>query len=82
MEKKLWFKAKQYGYGWYPVTWQGWGVLGLYVIGLFVAIYAIQNPLLFVVHIAILTTFLIVVCVAKGEGAKWRWGKSIKIDEN
>ncbi len=22
--KTLWFKAKRYGWGWYPVTWQGY----------------------------------------------------------
>jgi len=22
--KPLWFKAKQYGWGWYPARWQGW----------------------------------------------------------
>lgn len=23
-QSKLWFKAKRYGWGWTPVTWQGW----------------------------------------------------------
>ena len=31
--KQLWFKAKTYGYGWYPVTWQGWLVILIYVLG-------------------------------------------------
>lgn len=22
--KQLWFKRKTYGWGWVPVTWQGW----------------------------------------------------------
>jgi hypothetical protein len=22
--RHLWFKAREYGWGWYPVTWQGW----------------------------------------------------------
>lgn len=25
-KKPLWFKAKQYGWGWYPVTWQGYAI--------------------------------------------------------
>ena len=29
--QKLWFKRKLYGWGWTPVTWQGWLVLGVYV---------------------------------------------------
>ena len=24
---KYWFKAKTYGYGWTPATWQGWGII-------------------------------------------------------
>jgi hypothetical protein len=31
MEKKLWFKAKRYGWGWTPVTWQGWVAVLVYV---------------------------------------------------
>ncbi|MDB5264536.1 MAG: hypothetical protein JWN64_107 [Parcubacteria group bacterium] len=23
-QKRLWFRAKDYGWGWVPVTWQGW----------------------------------------------------------
>jgi len=29
--QKLWFKRKLYGWGWVPVTWQGWLVLGVYI---------------------------------------------------
>ena len=25
MPQKLWFKAKLYGWGWYPCSWEGWG---------------------------------------------------------
>jgi hypothetical protein len=33
MTTKLWFKAKNYGWGWYPITWQGWLITGLYAFG-------------------------------------------------
>lgn len=23
-QTRLWFKAKRYGWGWTPITWQGW----------------------------------------------------------
>jgi predicted GH43/DUF377 family glycosyl hydrolase len=23
----FWFRAKEYGWGWYPATWEGWLVL-------------------------------------------------------
>ena len=29
--KKLWFRGKRYGWGWRPVTWQGWMVTLVYV---------------------------------------------------
>ena len=32
--KKLWFRAKRYGWGWYPCSWQGWAVLAMYVFAL------------------------------------------------
>ena len=25
-KRKLWFRAKEFGWGWYPVSWQGWTV--------------------------------------------------------
>ncbi len=35
MKKKartLWFRAKEFGWGWYPVTWQGWLVTAAYTL--------------------------------------------------
>ena len=34
--KKLWFKAKRFGWGWYPVALQGWLILSIYIIGIIV----------------------------------------------
>ena len=32
-EKRYWFPAKRYGWGWsFPTTWQGWLVMALYLI--------------------------------------------------
>ncbi len=30
--RKLWFRAKEYGWGWYPISWQGWAVTVVYAI--------------------------------------------------
>ena len=30
--KKIWFKAKRYGWGWYPSTWQGAVCIFIWVI--------------------------------------------------
>lgn len=83
-QKKLWFKAKRYGYGWYPVTWQGWGIVLLYVVGILSEVLLVNstaNPedsnflMNFFPRVFVLTVFLFVICRAKGEPAKWRWGK-------
>lgn len=29
---KYWFRAKRYGYGWVPCTWQGWLVVVVYIV--------------------------------------------------
>ena len=31
-KKKLWFKAKNYGWGWYPASREGWLVTGAYLL--------------------------------------------------
>jgi uncharacterized membrane protein len=32
MTRKLWFKAKRYGFGWIPCSWEGWLVLIAFVL--------------------------------------------------
>lgn len=80
-EKKLWFKAKRYGWGWYPVTWQGWAVTLGYIIILFAFVSTIDEKsptkevsLMFFLPVAILTAALLVICYKKGEKPSWRWG--------
>ncbi len=83
MKDKLWFKAKTYGWGWTPVTWQGWAVLALYIAGLFFnGLFVSQNPqslnglfFHFFPNIIILTIFLITICYVTGEEPRWRWGE-------
>lgn len=31
-DRKLWFRAKEFGWGWYPITWKGWLVTVIYAI--------------------------------------------------
>ncbi len=83
-EKQLWFRAKRYGWGWYPVTWQGWIILLL-----FVAVYGLNvvfftgrgteptNSELFwfLVRTVVLVGTLIYVCYRHGETPGWRWGE-------
>ncbi len=81
--KKVWFKAKTYGWGWYPSSWQGWTILLLYLtstILLFIRIdsnsHSVSDTLInFIPLTTILTLILITICYLKGEKPRWRWGK-------
>lgn len=78
----LWFKAKQYGWGWYPVTWQGWVVTALYIFSIFTFLEDINTKSVsfsntfigMLIPFTILTSILIYICYLKGEKPKWRWG--------
>lgn len=82
---KYWFKRKRYGYGWKPVTWEGWLSVGLYVFIVVGGLWAIRgvsdknistlaNTYSIVVLLA--TVLLIVLGHKYGPKPKWRWGKS------
>ena len=77
--KKYWFKTKTYGWGWYPATWQGWLVLGIYIL-LFASLIIKVNSHtmvlpLYLIAVFILTGILLVICYLTGEKPRWRWGK-------
>lgn len=78
---KLWFKNKKYGYGWTPVTWQGWLVIAIYVASILFFANLAKNytatsdiVIGFVIPTGIFTILLIMTCRIKGEKPKWQWG--------
>lgn len=84
--QKIWFKAKTYGWGWTPATWQGWLILGIFILTYVISTvrftHLIQSytptPLTFIIFIIwclILTSLLIWICYKTGEKPRWRWGK-------
>jgi hypothetical protein len=81
MNKKIWFKAKNFGWGWYPITWQGWVITLLYVlaivpIGVIVGRTAHSGSdslIAFSIPFIFLTSLLIAICWMKGERPQWRW---------
>lgn len=78
-DRKYWFPAKRYGCGWgLPVTWQGWFVTiawSLAVLALcYVTMFVRPRPWLFFPGMAVLVGVLILICRAKGEPPRWRWG--------
>jgi hypothetical protein len=82
MEKRYWFKAKRYGYGWVPATWEGWAVIAAYMlletVGIvpFVLWYAgsLMAVGMLAAYILLLTCGLVWICMRTGEKARWRWG--------
>lgn len=84
MTTKYWFKRRRYGWGWIPVTWQGWTTIGVWlaiVIGGSTAIFEVPEEQsarevgFFVTFMAIATFALIRISYAKGPKPHWRWGK-------
>jgi hypothetical protein len=78
--KKLWFRAKMFGWGWYPVSWQGWVIILIYVAGLIPHFleankqhsnsdFLINFSIPFIVN----TILLLVICYLTGERPRWRW---------
>jgi hypothetical protein len=73
-QNKTWFRAKTYGWGWgLPVRWQGWVMLGLYLVLLPIGAANI-GPNWRIPYVAVLTAVLIFICWLKGEKPSWRWG--------
>ncbi len=77
---KLWFKAKKYGFGWYPSTWQGWLVILIYVVIFGILVYVFETNIEkylipYIISIIILSSSLVYISYKKGEKASWRWGK-------
>lgn len=85
-----WFKRKLYGWGWVPVTWQGWAVTFIFVA--LIIINAIRfNPeihtekevlMKFIPQTVVLILILIGICYLKGEKPRWQWGFPKKEEEH
>lgn len=81
--KKIWFKAKNYGWGWYPVSWEGWIILAVYIVFIvktFLRIDAEQHSgsdtlINFAIPFIISTCILLAICYKTGEKPRWRWGR-------
>lgn len=89
-KRKLWFRAKTLGWGWYPITWEGWLVTLIYsvvfafslIVFIGFAPAALQGGAAFLPGFLILfswlmllTASLLKICYMYGEPPRWRWGK-------
>lgn len=80
--KKFWFKVKDYGWGWYPASWQGWLVIAAWV-GVLIWIFrdidstshsGSDTLIAFFIPLVISVAVLIAICWFTGERPSWRWG--------
>ena len=78
-----WFKAKRYGRGWYPSTWQAWIILTVWVIlaiNIFSIIdknsHSVSDTLIeFFIPLVLSVILLFFICYGTGEKPRLRWGK-------
>ena len=83
-DKKLWFKNKRSGWGWYPASWEGWVVLLVWIAAfglgevLFIthmnATPSATAVVLFLAYVLLTVSLLIYICYKKGEKPRWQWG--------
>ena len=81
--KKYWFRAKRYGWGWYPVTWQGWLVTAIFITLEYLNFLRIDagshsasdtmRP--FLVETFLMALVFIYIGYKTGEPPRWRWGE-------
>lgn len=82
MPGQRWFRAKRYGWGWVPVTWQGWLIIGAHIAIIGSGAYILFDGLtttntqlaLFFVWTFLWTMPVMYICFRKGEEPRWRWG--------
>jgi hypothetical protein len=68
LTKKRWFGPKKWGWGWRPVTWQGWLVVLVYVALIALLARDVKNldQTTFFIILALATIILIIVAYLTG----------------
>ncbi len=86
MKKRLWFRAKTYGWGWTPSSWQGWLIVALWC-AVYAGIIAVcdmwfheswSGTLVAIVVGFVWVWVLVYISYKTGEPPHWRWGKDTK----
>ncbi len=89
---KKWFKAKDYGYGWVPQTFEGWLTTIIYIalVTILTIIFTnrITDPLfdqwvstgIYFFLLGVFTISFLIIAYKTGEKLSWRWGKKKKKD--
>ena len=73
--KKIWFRRKAYGWGWYPASWEGWLTLIIWMFLFVSLVIKIDHELMKnLIYIFLSVGVLIWICYVKGEEPRWQWG--------
>lgn len=79
MANKRWFTMKHHGWGWVPITWEGWAVtLGLmaYIISISFGLEKnVVVPSEYWIQLLIGLAVFFFIAFKKGPVPKWRWDK-------
>jgi hypothetical protein len=81
-----WFRARSFGWGWTPVTIEGWVVTGLFLVlvlgGTGVFVHRLQGGAdvrlatgLYLAWLALLSGALVAIAWMTGDAPRWRWGQ-------
>ena len=74
--RKPWFGPRRlFGWGWSPITWQGWGVIVLFIAGVACAVIFLHSVALILLAEAVLIVALVVVCYLTSGPPTATWGK-------
>ncbi|MCA9349900.1 hypothetical protein KC853_02515, partial [Candidatus Saccharibacteria bacterium] len=80
-----WFKRRRYGYGWIPVTREGWIVVVIFLVAVISGAFLIGDQpdneltpavVAYLATVAFGAIILIWISYKKGPRPKWRWGKN------
>lgn len=79
-QNQIWFRRKSYGWGWTPVTWQGWGIIAVWLAIFTTSISLLDHEWIKnIVVTMIATAALVYVSYKKGETPRWQWGSRSKL---
>lgn len=79
MAKRMWFTMKHHGWGWVPITWEGWASIAVMMTIVISAATKYEAGLItqqnFTLWLIGSVVGIIYVGYKKGPAPRWRWDK-------